>query len=396
MSGHAQWTTLTDLPGVEVVGYGINRPGRPDPEGIPMLRAGDITDGRIRQAELVCVGREVAESHPKTRLRPGDLLVVLVGRIGEAAVTGPEHEGWNVARSVALVRCHDLGLAQWLRIWLAMPAARAWCEAQAVGTVQRTLGLRSLRQLPVALPPLAERERTMRVVRVIESRIDVNDQIAHTAVALADAHFGVLTADRGGWAEKTFGGVVREVRTGTAARPSAHQGGDAWIAPADVLRNPFPHFDTVSTPDLPGGVGRLLVVPKAGQVHVAVAHTPVTTSRGVLALDPAGEDDAWWLLHEIRARGRELAHLAQGTAGRELSARTFGQAAVAWPPQETLARFARIARALHARALTAQRENRTLRTLLAEVARTLEAVGETPLGPQMDPPESREEEPYLR
>jgi type I restriction enzyme S subunit len=333
-----------------------------------MLRAGDIADGRIRPAELVCVGREVAEGHPKTRLRPGDLLIVLVGRIGEAAVTGPEHEGWNVARSVALVRCHDLGLAQWLRLWLAMPAARAWCETQAAGTVQRTLGLRSLRQLPVALPPLAERERAMHVVDAIESRIDVNDRIAHTAVALADAHFGVLTADRRNWPEKTFSEVVREVRTGTASRPSVHSEGCVWVTPADVLRSPFPHFDTTDTPDLSGAFGPVLVVPKAGQVHVAVTHAPVTTSRGVLALDPTEENDAWWLLHEVRSRGRELAQLAQGTAGRELSARTFGQAAVAWPPKEVLARFARIARTLHARALTAQRENRTLRTLLADTS----------------------------
>ncbi|MFE7515514.1 hypothetical protein ACFU8I_30455 [Streptomyces sp. NPDC057540] len=377
--------TLTDLPGVEVVGYGINRPGRPDPGGTPMLRAGDLTDGRIRPGELVRVGSDVAEGHLRTQLRPGDLLVVLVGRIGEAAVAGPDHEGWNVARSVALVRCHDPALAQWLRIWLATPAARAWCEAQAVGTVQRTLGLRALRQLPVALPPQAARERAVRVFRAIESRVDVNDRIAYTAVALADAHFGVLTADRRGWPEKTFGEVAREVRTGTTSRPSAQEEGAKWVAPADVLRSQLPHLGAVNASDLSGAMVCLLVVPKAGQVHVAVAHRSVTTSRGVLALDPAEGDDTWWLLHEIRARGSELAQLAQGIAGRELSARTFGQATVAWPPKESLSRFARIARTLHARALLAQHENRTLRTLRTEIARTLEAVGDMPLDASTGP-----------
>jgi hypothetical protein len=67
VSERPQWAALADLPGVQVVGYGINRPGRP---GVPMVRAGDITDGRIQTTEMVRVGREVAEAHPKTRLRP--------------------------------------------------------------------------------------------------------------------------------------------------------------------------------------------------------------------------------------------------------------------------------------------------------------------------------------
>ncbi|MFI6419173.1 hypothetical protein ACIBG6_17490 [Streptomyces sp. NPDC050842] len=377
MSERTRWAALADLPGVEVVGYGINRPGRPDPKGVPMLRAGDIADGRVRVTEPVCVSPEVAKAHPKTRLRPGDLLIVLVGRIGEAAVTGPEHEGWNAARSVALVRCHDPGLAQWLRVWLAMPAARAWCEAQAVGTVQLTLGLRALRQLPVALPPLADRERALRVVRAVESRVEANDRIARTAVALGDAHFRVLAADRNSWPTKTFKDVVRDARTGTASRPSADPEGHAWVAPTDVLHSPLPYIGTASAVDWAGAVGSLLVVPKGRQVHGAVTPMPVITSRGVLVLEPKAKDDIWWLLHEIRSRSGELSQLAQGTAGRELSARAFGQAEVAWPPEEVLARFARLAGTLHMRALTAQCENRTLRTLLADLLRVLEP-GEAP------------------
>lgn len=378
MNERPQWAALVDLPGVEVVGYGINRPGRPVLDGVPMLRAGDIVDGRIQTTDMVRVGREVAEAHPKTRLRPGDLLIVLVGRVGEAAVTRPEHEGWNVARSVALVRCADPHLAQWLRIWLAMPTARAWCDTQAAGTVQRTLGLRSLRQLPVALPSLADRERVLRVVRAIENRAEVNDRIAHTAVALADAHFAALAADRKGWPERRFKDVVRDARTGTVPRPSAPSGGDEWVAPVDVLRSPLPYIDTTDVSDLSSVPGSVLVVPKAGQVHAAVSWTPVTVSRGVLALRPEQEGDTWWLLHEIRSRGSELSQLAQGTAGRELSARAFVQAAVAWPSDEVLARFARLASALHTRALVAQRENHTLRALLDDSLRTLGAAEALP------------------
>ncbi|MCK8433920.1 hypothetical protein G3I77_13005 [Streptomyces sp. D2-8] len=73
-----------------------------------------------------------------------------------------------------------------------------------------------------------------------------------------------------------------------------------------------------------------------------------------------------------------MAQLAQGAAGRELSARAFAQATVAWPPEEVLERFARLASALHTRALMAQRQNRTLRALLDDSLRTLGAAEALP------------------
>ncbi|MYV50998.1 hypothetical protein [Streptomyces sp. SID3212] len=372
MSEFPQWVALAELPGVEVVGYGINRPGRFDPEGIPMLRAGDIADGRIESSEVVRVKHEVAEAHPRTRLRSGDLLIVLVGRIGEAALTGPDHEDWNVARTVALVRCADPRLAQWLRIWLATPTARAWCETQAAGTVQRTLGLRSLRHLPVALPSLADQDRALRVISAIESRARINDRIARTAVALGDAYFGVFVTDGQHWPRMTFGDVVGGAWTGTAARPAVASGDEGWVAPADVLRAPLPYVGITDSSGPPGVPGPILVVPKAGQVHAAVSRSSVKVSRGVLVLDPQQMRDAWWLLHEIRSRSTELSQLAQGTAGRELSARAFSQATVAWPPEDVLVQFAGLANRLHGRSLAAQRENRVLHALRSRFLRTLE------------------------
>ncbi|MFH8617882.1 hypothetical protein ACH4E8_22815 [Streptomyces sp. NPDC017979] len=378
VSEGSQWAALADLPGVEVLGYGINRPGRVDPDGVPMLRAGDIADGRIQCSEVFRVERKVADAHPKTRLRSDDLLIVLVGRIGEAVVTRPEHEEWAVARSVALVRCADPGIAQWLRVWFTMPAIRAWCEAQSAGTAQRTLGLRALRKLPVGMPPLEERDRALRIVRAIEERIQVDERIAHTAVALADAHFGALAVNEKTWSERTFKDVVRTARTGKTARPSPVPQGEEWVVPGDVLRSPLPYIDTMEVSDLSHALGPVLVVPSDGRVSVALGRVSAEVSRGVLAVSAERERDMWWLLHSIRSRSTELARLAQGAAGRELSARAFEQATVAWPPQDVLAHFGRSTSALHRRALAAQSESRTLRVLLTDFLRTLEPV-EVPL-----------------
>ncbi|MFF4159368.1 hypothetical protein [Streptomyces sp. NPDC001678] len=260
-----------------------------------MLRAGDIADGRIRAAEPMLISREVDSNSPRTRLRSGDV-VVLVGRIGEAATIHGEHEGWNAARSVAIVRCVDPAMAEWLRVWLTAPAVRAWCNAHASGSAQATLGLAKLRRLPIALPPPDTRGRVVRTVEIIEGKAAANERIAATAVALADAHFAVAAADRHTWPHHTFKDVVRAY-TGAAPKPTAsipEGDGTAWVAPADVLRNPLPYLDRTaerwgdtagqgSEICLPNAV---LVASKPGEVRAAINRTPSSWAAGCSEYDP--------------------------------------------------------------------------------------------------------------
>ncbi|MFB7630604.1 hypothetical protein ACFC0M_06605 [Streptomyces sp. NPDC056149] len=335
-----------------------------------MLRASDIGDGRIQTAELVLISHDVDKANPRTRLRPGDVVIVLVGRIGEAACVTSEHEGWQAARSLAVVRCADPALAEWLRVWLASPTARAWCLTHATGSAQATLGVTKLRKLPVPLPSADVRDRTLHAVKVIEARIAVNERIARTAVALADAHFAAAAFDRSTWLQCRFEDIAN-AWTGSSTKPAeplAEGKGTAWAAPADVLHSPLPYLDR--TAERVGGdpavhpPNTLLVAPKAGEVRAAINQVPMAVGRGVLAVQPSNVADIWWLLHEIRSRSGELSTLGQGTRARELSARALLQAAVSLPPIDTMRRFAHLASTLHARALTAARESRTLRPLL--------------------------------
>jgi type I restriction enzyme S subunit len=326
------------------------------------------------------ISRDVEGANPRTRLQVGDVVVVLVGRIGEAASVASEHEGWNTARSVAVVRCADPTIAEWLQVWLTTPVTRAWCVAHASGSAQATLGLAKLRRLAVPLPPSDMRDRLLRTVKTIEARIEVNERIGQTAVALADTHFAIAQAERAAWPQVHFADVIAQVRTGAAAKhakSTAEKAGMAWVAPADVLRNQLPYLDQTgerverreSGDHKVRPPNAVLVAPKAGALHAAVSQIPLVAGRGVLEVRPHDPSDVWWLLHEIRFRSGELSALGQGTAAREVSARAFLRAPVSWPPPEVRARFTRLAAALHARALTTVRENRALQLLLLESVR---------------------------
>ncbi|WP_042383845.1 restriction endonuclease subunit S [Streptacidiphilus melanogenes] len=378
MTSERAWEQLGRLAGTKVW-YGITRPGRPERDGVPMLRAGDIVDGQILSDHPVLIGRDVDGSSPQTRLQPGDVAVVLVGRVGEAAMVAAGQEGWNVARSVGVVRCDDQELAQWLRLWLTAPTVRAWCAAKASGSAQATLSLANLRQLPIPLPPDEVRADLLSIMAAIEDKIALNQRIASTSVALADAHFALATADQAAWPSLTFGEVLRAI-PGSLAKPTAPDpagdDGPTWVAPADVLRSPLPFLDLPAgrAPEARPVEGlcppdTLLLASKPGELRVAISLAPVVAGRGVLAVLPAEPASALWLLHEIRSRSTELSALGQGTAAREISARALLRTRVSWPPLDERERFAQLVGGLHSRAVTAGREDRVLRALLADTLR---------------------------
>ena len=85
------------------ISYGIVQPGRPVTDGVPIVRVSDVRGGRIDISNPLKVSPTVEASYVRTRLRGGELLVTVVGTIGETAIVSHDIAGWNVARAVAVV-----------------------------------------------------------------------------------------------------------------------------------------------------------------------------------------------------------------------------------------------------------------------------------------------------
>ncbi|QKW00206.1 hypothetical protein [Streptomyces sp. NA02536] len=366
---------LGDLPTAQVIGYGVTRPGPHTDDGVPMIRSADIQEGRLCGDEPRRIAPRVHEANLRSRLQAGDIVVVLVGRVGEAAVVGAEFHHWNASRTVAIIRTSEPDEAAWLNLWLGSPTVRAWCERHATGsTLQRTLGVAALRKLPVPIPPAGLRASVLRAVRLLEEKAAVNARIARCATELSEAQFAHLVSDGASWPERSLASLV-QFTAGAAPRPGPDddgaptERGPAFVAPADILQSESPHLYATERWLSPGKEGRtrapgsLLVASREDGVRAVLNHVPAVIGRNVLALEAHSLPDAYWLLHELRSRSAELASTAQGSARRELSRRAFAAAAVRWPPPEVREQFARLAGRLHERARMAQTENEKLREL---------------------------------
>ena len=366
---------LDDLPGVAAVTYGAVHAGRHDPEGVPLLQARDIVDGTIVQTDPARIDKHIHAENPRTWLERGNLVIVLVGRIGDSALVGEEQAGWNAARSVGVVRFTEDGRAWgidvWLRRWLKAPEAREWINRFAPGSAHATLPVSALRKLPILLPPLDRRRHLLHGIDLMEQRRHLNMQLAGHAAELADAHFERSSLHHADVSPRLLVEVAEVINGVALPKTTAGQGASvAWAAPAEVLQSFAPYLDrtarTVPAPEHAAcAPGTVLVAPRPGEVKAVMSRIPVVPGRGAAALRPGNDLDSLWLLHELRSRSHDLGVIAQGAQAREISVRALSRLKVSWPDIEVRRSFARVASPLHDRAYAALKENHVLDELIS-------------------------------
>lgn len=171
------------------ISYGIVQPGGHQTDGVPVLRVSDIRDGRISTQQPLRVAPEIESSYTRTRLKGGELLLTLVGTVGETAVVPDELHGWNVARAVAVIPVReDIG-AYWVRLAMSSRRVQMLIKGRLNTTVQATLNLKDVAQLPIPLPSAAVRSTIIRIIGDLDAKIELNRRMNDTLESMAHAIF---------------------------------------------------------------------------------------------------------------------------------------------------------------------------------------------------------------
>lgn len=197
---------LGDLVQDKGISYGIVQPGNHLEQGVPIIRVKDLKKGRIDTSNPMRVAAEVESAYTRTRLSGGEVLLSLVGSVGESAIVPADLAGWNTARAIAVLRTGDSIPARWLNICLSTELVQRHIRMFLNTTVQATLNLKDVKRLPIVLPPQREREAITNVLAALEDKIAVNDRIAATASLLADTQYARLKKQ--GTQTRTLGDVL--------------------------------------------------------------------------------------------------------------------------------------------------------------------------------------------
>ncbi|MBW4625981.1 MAG: restriction endonuclease subunit S [Brasilonema octagenarum HA4186-MV1] len=199
---HLAQAGLTDLPNdwsvVEVgellspdrgISVGVMYPGKHDPLGIPLLKVGDLTRSVINPNPEFRITPEKHYEYRRTALEGGEILLTLVGGLGQCAIVPPQMAGWNAARAIAVIRLKEPSDAKFVRLCFLSPPLQHLMQVWANTTVQATLNLKEIKQLPLPFPPPAEREAIAHILGTLDDKIELNREMNQTLEAIARAIF---------------------------------------------------------------------------------------------------------------------------------------------------------------------------------------------------------------
>jgi len=171
------------------VTYGVVKPGDHTPHGIPLLKAGDIENGRVNSVPNFRISQEKHEEHSRTELEGGELLITLVGTPGQCAIAPSEVKGFNVVRAVGVFSTEPIADSRFVMYSIQAPQSQAYLRNVCNTTVQATLNLGDLKGLPLSIPDIKEQKAIAHILGTLGDKIELNRKTNETLEAMAKALF---------------------------------------------------------------------------------------------------------------------------------------------------------------------------------------------------------------
>jgi type I restriction enzyme S subunit len=393
------------------ISYGIVQPGARVDDGVPIVRVSDVRNGRIAVTAPLRVSPSVEAAYARTRLSGGELLLTLVGTVGEAAVVPASLAGWNIARAVAVIPVRkDIG-AYWVKLALGAPGVREIIDSRLNTTVQATLNLGDVARLPIVLPPIREREAIANILGTLNEKIELNQRMNQTLEAMARALFKswfvdfdpvrakaegrdpdlpkpladlfparLVDSELGeipqGWEIKPVGDLAHVVggTTPSTKEPCYWEGGThAWATPKDlsglsvpVLLDTERRITEAGLSQVGSGLqpkGTVLLSSRAPIGYLAVAELPVAINQGFIAMVAKAGASNLFLLLWAGVAHEDIVSRANGSTFLEISKANFRPIPVVTPSARVMQSFERLARPLYERIVACERQSRTLAEL---------------------------------
>jgi len=156
-------------------------------KGIPFLRSLNVDPLRINKNDLKFITPEFHSRIRKSRLSPGDVVIVRTGKPGACSVV-PEWLADANCSDLVIVRCGPQLDNRFLAYYVNTIACNH-VAAHLVGAVQQHFNVGSARTLRLNLPPLAEQKAIAAVLGALDDKIELNRRMNATLEAMARALF---------------------------------------------------------------------------------------------------------------------------------------------------------------------------------------------------------------
>jgi len=363
---------LSDDRGISV---GVMYAGDHDPDGVPLIKAGDLNGSTINPCPEFKISREKHHEYRRTELAGGELVMTLVGNVGQCAVVPVRMAGWNAARAIAVKRLEDASEAHFVQQCLLSRPLQHLMDVWCTTTVQATLNLKEIRQLPLPWPPKSCRDAIAAFGEALDDKIELNRQMNETLEALAQTRFKNWFIDAAatklpkGWRESTLVEVTENPRRGI--QPDEIKSSTPYIGLEHMPRrcialSNWGHADELESNKFEFERGEILFGKLRPYFHkVGVAPVDGVCSTDILVVRPKSPEWFGFVLGHVSSV--ELVnHTNAASTGTKMPRANWNDIArfeVALPPDSVAAEFTDLIRPMIDRIIANIHESRTLAEL---------------------------------
>ncbi len=143
-------------------------------EGVRVIRLQNIGDGRFDDTDKAFISEDRYQLLRRHDAQSGDVLIAALGDVLPRVCMVPPQLGAAIVKADCFrLRPNGLADAKYLMFALQSPQVRAAAAPQIAGVGRPRLNLRKVRDLPIALAPVAEQKRVVAAIEDASLRIDL-------------------------------------------------------------------------------------------------------------------------------------------------------------------------------------------------------------------------------
>ena len=163
---------------LDVLKDGTHNPPKRTEEGIPLLSAENIFNGKINYGiNEKCISEEDYElMHKNYNIEKDDILMTIVGTIGRVAVV-KDNKKFTVQRSVAILRSNKKVNNLFLTQFLSSTICKKELDRKSNSTAQAGLYLGELGKINIIVPSINEQEKIASILLTVDEQIDNVDAL---------------------------------------------------------------------------------------------------------------------------------------------------------------------------------------------------------------------------